>query len=72
MNLAIADVRVLAAAPSAWYRAFLVVDDVDAPPFPDDDGGFQHRLQLSQLRYLTTSRAAATTLTENSVGLEAV
>ena len=32
-------------------------------------GGFQHRLQLAQLRYLTTSKAAATTLAENYVGL---
>jgi p-hydroxybenzoate 3-monooxygenase len=40
--------------------------------FPDDDGGFQHRLQLSQLRYVTSSHAAATTLAENYVGLETV
>src|ERR1700681_979456 len=40
--------------------------------FPDDDGGFQYRLQLSQLRYVTTSRAAATSLAENYVGLETV
>jgi p-hydroxybenzoate 3-monooxygenase len=39
--------------------------------FPDDDGGFQHRLQLSQLRYLTSSTAAAATLAENYVGLVA-
>jgi p-hydroxybenzoate 3-monooxygenase len=39
--------------------------------FPEDDG-FQRRLQLSQLRYVTTSRAAATTLAENYVGLEHV
>ncbi len=94
MNLAIADVRVLAAAPSAWYHtrrtdllechSLICLRRVWRAEhfswwmtsmlhrFPDDDGGFQHRLQLSQLRYLTTSRAAATTLTENSVGLEAV
>ena len=40
--------------------------------FPDDDGGFQQRLQLSQLRYVTTSLAAATSLAENYVGLEVV
>jgi p-hydroxybenzoate 3-monooxygenase len=40
--------------------------------FPDDDGGFQQRLQLSQLRYVTSSQAAATTLAENYVGLETV
>ncbi|MFN8471086.1 MAG: 4-hydroxybenzoate 3-monooxygenase [Anaerolineae bacterium] len=36
----------------------------------DDDGGFQQRLQLSQLRYVCSSRAAATSLAENYVGLE--
>ena len=40
--------------------------------FPDDDGAFQQRLQLSQLRYVTTSRAAAASLAENYVGLETV
>jgi p-hydroxybenzoate 3-monooxygenase len=33
-----------------------------------DEGPFAERLQLSQLRYVTTSRAAATTLAENYVG----
>jgi p-hydroxybenzoate 3-monooxygenase len=37
---------------------------------PDDDFGLE--LQLSQLRYVTTSRAAATSLAENYVGLEQV
>jgi p-hydroxybenzoate 3-monooxygenase len=36
---------------------------------PDSDA-FERRLQLSQLRYLTSSRAAATTLAENYVGIE--
>ncbi len=36
--------------------------------FPDEDG-FQHRLQISQLDYVTSSRAAAQTLAENYVGL---
>jgi len=36
--------------------------------FPDADG-FQHRLQISQLDYVTSSRAAAQTLAENYVGL---
>jgi p-hydroxybenzoate 3-monooxygenase len=35
----------------------------------DDPGGFQRKLQLSQLEYLTSSRAAATSLAENYVGL---
>jgi p-hydroxybenzoate 3-monooxygenase len=40
---------------------------------PDGAGGtgdpFQHQLQLSQLRYTVSSRAAATSLAENYVGL---
>jgi p-hydroxybenzoate 3-monooxygenase len=36
--------------------------------FPDDDP-FQQRLQLSQLDYVVSSRAAATMLAENYVGL---
>jgi len=36
--------------------------------FPEAEG-FDHRLQLAELGYLTTSRAAATTLAENYVGL---
>jgi p-hydroxybenzoate 3-monooxygenase len=35
----------------------------------EDDDAFQQRLQLSQLRYTTSSRAAATSLAENYVGL---
>jgi len=31
---------------------------------------FELKLQLSQLRYVTSSRAAATTLAENYVGYE--
>ena len=94
MNLAIADVRVLADALVNWYatgRADLL-DAYSATclrrvwraehfswwmtsmlhRFPDDDRGFQYRLQLSQLRYVTTSQAAATGLAENYVGLENV
>jgi p-hydroxybenzoate 3-monooxygenase len=33
---------------------------------------FDERLQLSQLRYVTTSRSAATSLAENYVGLTEV
>jgi p-hydroxybenzoate 3-monooxygenase len=94
MNLAIADVRVLADALQAWYGASRT-DLLESYSqtclrrvwraehfswwmtsmlhrFPNDDGGFQHRLQLAQLRYLTTSKAAAITLAENYVGLETV
>ncbi len=90
MNLAIADVKVLAEALAAWYGAGR--DDLLAAysaaclrrvwraehfswwmtsmlhRFPDDDG-FQQRLQVSQLRYTVGSRAAATSLAENYVGL---
>jgi p-hydroxybenzoate 3-monooxygenase len=38
---------------------------------PGDDP-FDHQLQISQLRYVTTSHAAATSLAENYVGLERV
>ncbi|HEX7103349.1 MAG TPA: 4-hydroxybenzoate 3-monooxygenase [Nitrolancea sp.] len=36
----------------------------------DDEGPFEHRLHLSQLRYVCSSAAAATSLAENYVGLE--
>ena len=39
--------------------------------FPDGDA-FQQKLQLSQMRYVCTSTAAATSLAENYVGLEHV
>jgi len=89
LNLAVADVSVLAAALadhyatggttllaqysttclrriwkaqrfSAWMTAML-------HRFPGDE--FQHRLQLAELDYVTSSRAAATSLAENYVGL---
>ena len=93
MNLAVADVRVLAEALAAWYDAGRrdLLEGYSATclrrvwraehfswwmtsmlhQFPDHDT-FQQRLQLSQLRYLTTSRAAATSLAENYVGLHHV
>jgi p-hydroxybenzoate 3-monooxygenase len=90
LNLAVADVRVLAAALRDHFRA----DDPRAlraysdtclrrvwraehfswwmtsmlHRFPDGHG-FDDRLQLSQLDYVAGSRAAATTLAENYVGL---
>jgi p-hydroxybenzoate 3-monooxygenase len=39
---------------------------------PDDQEDFDLKLQLAQLRYVTASAAAATSLAENYVGLEAV
>ncbi len=38
----------------------------------DDDGPFEHQLHLSQLRYVCSSVAAATSLAENYVGLEMI
>jgi p-hydroxybenzoate 3-monooxygenase len=90
MNLAAADVRVLAEALVAWYKSGRA-DLLDAYSatclrrvwraehfswwmtsmlhrFPGDDA-FQKRLQRSQLRYVCTSTAAATSLAENYVGL---
>ncbi|MET0732955.1 MAG: 4-hydroxybenzoate 3-monooxygenase [Casimicrobiaceae bacterium] len=90
MNLAVADVNVLAMALAARYR-----DNDDAMlraysdtclrriwraehfswwmtsmlhRFPDGDA-FQYKLQRSQLDYVVHSRAAATSLAENYVGL---
>jgi p-hydroxybenzoate 3-monooxygenase len=94
MNLAIADVKVLAEALAGWYesgRADLL-DGYSAAclrrvwraehfswwmtsmlhRFPGDDAAFQQQIQLSQLRYTVSSRAAATSLAENYVGLETV
>ena len=90
LNLAVADVRVLACALAAFYGAGRS-DLLEAYSetclrriwrvehfswwmtsmlhrFPGDDA-FQQRLQRSQLDYVVSSRAAATTLAENYVGL---
>jgi p-hydroxybenzoate 3-monooxygenase len=90
LNLAVADVRVLAGALAAFYESGRT-DLLDAYSatclkrvwrvehfswwmtsmlhrFPGDDA-FQLRLQRSQLDYIVSSRAAATTLAENYVGL---
>jgi p-hydroxybenzoate 3-monooxygenase len=94
MNLAVADVRVLAEALVAWYRtgASELLDAYSATclrrvwrtqhfswwmtsmlhRFPGDDGGFQRKLQLSELEYVTRSEAAARGLAENYVGLPQV
>jgi p-hydroxybenzoate 3-monooxygenase len=90
LNLAIADVRVLAGALVELYRdgssAALAAYSARCLPRvwraeqfsywmtsmlhrPVDGDEFDVKLQLSQLRYLTTSTAAATTLAENYVGL---
>ena len=90
MNLALADVRMLAAALARYYAdgTHALLDAYSATclervwraqhfswwmtsmlhRFPEGDS-FQRRLQLAQLRYVVGSRAAATALAENYVGL---
>ncbi|MEX2239774.1 MAG: 4-hydroxybenzoate 3-monooxygenase [Burkholderiales bacterium] len=90
LNLAVADVRVLARALKAHYRdkrsdllaqysATALRRVWRAEHFSwwmtsmlhrfHDDSPFHHRLQLAELDYVTSSRAKATTLAENYVGL---
>jgi p-hydroxybenzoate 3-monooxygenase len=90
LNLAVADVRVLARALTEFYASgrTQLLDRYSetalrrvwrAEHFSwwmtsmlhhfHDETPFHHRLQLSQLRYVTESRAAATMLAENYVGL---
>jgi p-hydroxybenzoate 3-monooxygenase len=90
LNLAVADVRVLARALEGFYasgRTDLLEQYSDtalrrvwrAEHFSwwmtsmlhhfHDESPFHHRLQMSQLQYVTGSRAAATMLAENYVGL---
>ncbi len=90
LNLAVADVRVLAEALAAWYAtgrtdllegysetclrrvwraehfSWWMTSMLHVAPNGDP---FDHRLQLSQLRYTVASRAAATSLAENYTGL---
>lgn len=90
LNLAVADVRVLAQALEAFYASGQT-DPLErysenalrrvwrAEHFSwwmtsmlhrfHDESPFHHRLQLSQLQYVTGSRAAASMLAENYVGL---
>jgi p-hydroxybenzoate 3-monooxygenase len=94
LNLAVADVKILAEALTTWYRTSdaSLLDGYSAACLPrvwraqhfswwmtsmlhrfeDDVDGFQQKLQLSQLRYVCASTAAATSLAENYVGLERV
>jgi p-hydroxybenzoate 3-monooxygenase len=89
LNLAVADVSVLAPAIADFYagdpsgldayseRCLRRVWRVQHFSWwmtsmlhrPDDGDPFTHQLQLSQLRYVVSSRAAATSLAENYVGL---
>ena len=90
LNLAVADVRVLARAIAEFYktgsRARLQQYSLEClrrvwkvqrfsawmtgmlHRFPGEDS-FSHGLHLAELDYVTSSRAAATTLAENYVGL---
>jgi p-hydroxybenzoate 3-monooxygenase len=92
LNLALADVRLLAAALARWfrYRDTGSLETYSATAlrrvwraehfsrwmttmlhrFPDNS--YEAGLQRSQLEYVCSSRAAATTLAENYVGLERV
>jgi p-hydroxybenzoate 3-monooxygenase len=94
LNLAVADVRVLAEALVAWYATGTDTGLSDYSStclrrvwrsqhfawwmtemlhrFPDDESGLQAKLQRAQLAYVCSSRAAATSLAENYVGLERV
>jgi p-hydroxybenzoate 3-monooxygenase len=90
LNLAIADVRILAEALASWHAtgSLALLDAYSetclrrvwrAEHFswwmtsmlhrPPGDDPFEQKLQLSQLRHVVSSRAAATMLAENYVGL---
>lgn len=91
LNLALADVRLLAQGLVSWYRTKSeeLLDAYSASCLrrvwraehfswwmtsmlhrPPGDDPFDLKLQLSQLRYVVTSRAAAASLAENYVGFE--
>jgi p-hydroxybenzoate 3-monooxygenase len=55
--------RVWRAEHFSWYMTSML------HRFGEDDGGFQHQMQLSQLRYTVGSRAAATSIAENYTGI---
>ena len=90
LNLAVADVRVLARAlteffasgrtdllarysetclPRVWQAQRFSWWMTSMLHRSDGAGAYQHRLQLAELDYVTSSRAAATALAENYVGL---
>jgi p-hydroxybenzoate 3-monooxygenase len=90
LNLAVADVRVLAAALSSFYSTGSsgLLDQYSATCLRrvwkvqrfswwmtqllhrfTDDSPFDHRRQLAELDYITSSHAASQTLAENYVGL---
>ncbi len=55
--------RVWRAEHFSWYMTSML------HRFDQDDGGFQHQMQLAQLRYTVSSRAAAASLAENYTGI---
>jgi p-hydroxybenzoate 3-monooxygenase len=89
LNLAVADVRVLSRALSAYYRegrtdlldqysdrclrrvwraqrfSWWMTSMLHRAP---GGGGFDYRRQIAELDYVTSSRAAMTSLAENYVG----
>jgi p-hydroxybenzoate 3-monooxygenase len=90
LNLAVADVRILARALEEFYRSGRtdLLDRYSEACLPrvwraqrfswwmtsmlhrfKGDDAYQHRLQLAELDYVTTSQAAAAALAENYVGL---
>lgn len=90
LNLAVADVRILARALAEFYRSGRtdLLDRYSEACLPRvwraqrfswwmtsmlhrfaGDDPYQHRLQLAELDYVTTSRPAAASLAENYVGL---
>jgi len=90
LNLAVADVHVLARALAEFYSSDKpdLLDRYSESCLPrvwqaqrfswwmtsllhrfEDGGAFQQRVQLAELEYVTSSRAAATALAENYVGL---
>jgi p-hydroxybenzoate 3-monooxygenase len=90
LNLAVADVRVLARALGEFYASGRtdLLDRYSETCLPrvwqaqrfsrwmtsmlhrfEGGDAYQHRLQLAELEYVTSSPAAATTLAENYVGL---
>jgi p-hydroxybenzoate 3-monooxygenase len=90
LNLAVADVRVLARALAEFYASGRtdLLNRYSASCLPrvwraqrfswwmtsllhrfQAEDAYQHRLQLAELEYVTSSRAAATALAENYVGL---
>ena len=92
LNLAVADVRILADGLERWfasgdYRLLELYSQICLRRvwrvqhfswwmtsmlhrLPEDRDGFQSKLQIAQLDYVCSSRAASTSLAENYVGLD--